>query len=161
MKEIEAEALRTMAESAAFISKFEDIVATSIDERGIYPAPMLVEYSDGGLDMMALALEPLQCYSTFALKVLDRTVKHAIFGLDRSTKENQGTEFADVLTCVAYHRNISPEVVVREQFAFGVINYQHEPRIIRPIDFKNAFWIAGMKKELFQFIPNARITRSK
>ena len=33
-------------------------------------------------------------------------------------------------------------------FRIGVINYQHSPRIVRPFDFANEYWIEQMTAEL-------------
>ena len=48
---------------------------------------------------------------------------------------------------------------VRDQYKFAVINYQHEPRIVRPTDYNNEFWNNQLRAELFQFIPALKLTR--
>jgi hypothetical protein len=143
------------------VERFEGLVAMSIEAAGIWPAPMLSEDDDGKLEVAALALPPEECFMQFCTKTLEPTVAASIFGLDRQTRPGQGTEFRDVLTCVLYER-VGADVTeyrTRDQFRFGVINYQHRPRIIRPMDWENAFWNLHLRGELFHYIPALVIKR--
>jgi len=56
--------------------------------------------------------------------------------------QDEGTEFDDVLTCLYWDG---------ASIHSGVINYQHEPRIVRPIDWENLFWNFTMAKEIRLF----------
>jgi len=73
-----------------------------------------------------------------------------MLGLDRTTKPGQGTEFADVLTCVLWDAQKDEFTAKewREWLKIGVINYQNEPRIVRPIDWDNEYWNGRFKEEL-------------
>lgn len=141
------------------IDGFETYIPNLIDEKGIYPAPMLVQKPNEHYALHALDLTPDQCWQHFLTSTLDSEVTGAIFGLDRSTKPGQGTEFADVLTCVLYEPAAGLEYRVRDQFHFGVINYRHEPRIVRPIDWKNPHWNRVLRAELNAFMPPLVIRR--
>lgn len=156
---------------------FMRLVESSIDEKGIYPPHMIMMRSDGTFDLAALAIEPMQGMQMFAAKTLmtlpmdvskiekpnikaGSEYQSVIYGLDRYTRADQGTEFASVLTCWLFERDdTSPVLNIRDQYRFGVINYQHEPRIVRPMDFNNEFWNAHLREELFQFVPAITIRR--
>lgn len=108
---------------------FWEMVAGSIDEEGVYPQQMIT-VEDGALCVHALCINPPQIMQLVKRKIAEG-VEELIFGLDRTTKPGQGTEFADVLTCGHYKDG---------QWRVGVINYQHEPRIVRDWDWDNEFW---------------------
>jgi hypothetical protein len=125
---------------------FYDYATMSIDEKGIFPQPGIIIRADGSTEISALALPPMEIFKWFWREV-ENGADHILFGLDRHTKPNQGTKYRDVLTCVHYTR-------LPESFRVGVINYQHDPRIVDPMDWDNAFWQAQLSKEL-------RLTRVK
>lgn len=142
------------------VEHFEKYIASVIDKKGIWPHAMVVEKADGTMSMHALDLNPDQCWMHFInATTLDKAVSAAIMGLDRTTRPGQGTEFADVLTCVLYEPSPALEYRVRDQFRFGVINYQHEPRIVRPMDWNNEFWNRQLRAELSSFLPPLVIKR--
>lgn len=145
------------------VKQFHDFVTISIQKKGIYPFPMISVTDEDLVEMGSLALNTDECYMHFCTKTLNPKIRASIFGLDRTAHPGQGTEFADVLTCVLYER-VAPDVMeyrVRQQFRVGVINYQHKPRIVRPMDWENAFWIKMVQRELFQFVPPMLITLKK
>jgi hypothetical protein len=132
------------------IEAFESWCESSVDEKGIYPLPMVSLLKDGTLEMGALAVSAPEAYEAFFRKIVKREVKAVIFGLDRTTKPGQGTEFADVLTCVLWTEGKDDwgSGEWREWLRVGVINYQNEPRVIRPIDWKNEFWDEMVRSEM-------------
>lgn len=124
----------------SLVDKYWNFIASCIDEKGVYPH-------------QAMALLPGDKYEVFAIDgspddVIKLVRKHFprslefIYGLDRSTRPGQGTEFADVLTCAHYTAGAD------EPWRVGVINYQHEPRIVRPWDWNNQFWTEMVMKEV-------------
>jgi hypothetical protein len=59
------------------------------------------------------------------------------------------------LTCLCWWDD--PEVNWGRSFRTGVINYQYEPRIVRPWDWDNAFWNAIITDEAKRTRPEFRI----
>lgn len=116
-------------------------VERSIDESGVYPFPGIAMMSGGGIEFAAITDAGL-CFDWFRKQLANPDCVEAIFGIDRTTREWHGTEFDDVLTCCHWQRSHERRVRV------GVINYQFEPRIVRPFDWKNAFWSDRMLAEV-------------
>jgi hypothetical protein len=146
------------------VNAFFDYVATDIDEKGIFPSPCLWRERGGKLNLGALALDPKATTEFFIDKIALEGVEEIMFGLDRSTKPDQGTEFADVLTC-AHWRDLSSKGEGQGAWSkwlrVGVINYQHEPRIVRPIDWNNGFWIAQVASEIQSRFPATKMEATR
>ncbi len=149
------------------VKQFEGYVAKLIDAKGIFPYPMVALEHDDKLSMSALALDPTATIKQFLHLICNMNAKEVIMGLDRSTRENQGTEFADVLTCY-YWKDRSEEKDLPEAqktwdkwFKFGVINYQHDPREVRPMDWNNAFWNEKLAGDINALKPPMRIVVKK
>lgn len=121
-----------------------EIVSRAIDEAGVYPAPGLARFPDGKTEF-AMIVEPETAYEWFWKKVHAENATEVIFGLDRYTEPDQGTEFADVVTVCHWRRG--------EETRFGVINYQIEPRIVRNIDWQNHFWSLRLAMEVLNSDP--------
>jgi hypothetical protein len=138
-----------MSASDDVVKAFHDMASISIDERGIYPLPMVAMLKGGAMEVSYLDLPPRDAMGTFVRKIVKREVDAIMFGLDRSTKPGQGTEFADVLTCALWGGGEWSEPGGwRGRIRVGVINYQHEPRIVRPIDWDNEFWNGKVIEEM-------------
>ena len=116
---------------------FWSMIEGMIDEQGVYPQQLL-HITDGELSCCSLMLDPPQIVP-LAKKLVAQGAEELIFGLDRTTRPGQGTEFADVLTCAHYKDG---------EWRVGVINYQHEPRIVRDWDWNNEFWTEAVLYEL-------------
>jgi len=150
----------------SLIEQFESYVANCIDEKGVYPFPMFTIDKDDKLIVSALAINADVALEKFWLDITCHCAKEVILGLDRATKEGQGTEFADVLTCFHWKDWSDSECPPERNnwshwFKYGVINYQHEPRIVRPMDWKNEFWNGRMEAELSGCQPRTRISIKK
>ena len=137
------------------VESFERYIASCIDEEGIYPHPCLMLDEKGGLIAAALDLKPDQIFQYFWKSVTVDHCREIIFGLDRTTKTGQGTEFADVLTCCHWREDLDANWA--RAFRIGVINYQYEPRIVRSIDWGNGFWASLMGDEVRHFTPAFRL----
>ena len=61
-----------------------------------------------------------------------------------------------MLTCVHWKEGMDGKAW-GDAFRIGVINYQHAPRIVRPLDFSNQFWVEQMTREAAHFRPHARV----
>lgn len=140
------------------VQMFFDYATLSIDEKGIYPQPGLVIRDDGTKEICALAQHPLDIYKWFWERVLTDNVSELLFGLDRTTQEGQGTKYADVLTCVHWKRDFDSNPL--DAFRVGVINYQHDPRIVDPFDWDNSFWQGRIGYELKQTRPAFILTKA-
>jgi hypothetical protein len=129
----------TEAETNDVVGIFQKLVESSIDEEGVFPHQMIFEDCNGKLNMVAIALyDSIQCMMLLK-KTFDKGAKKIIFGLDRLCKEGQGTTLGD---CVAGHYWNG------EIWQPFVLEYQNEPRIVKPIDFENNFWNQQLKREL-------------
>lgn len=137
------------------VAKFHEYVSNMIDEEGVYPSPGMSIDEDGKMEIAALC-EPETAFDWFWNQVTIKQSKECIFGLDRSTLNGQGTEFADVVTCVHWAEGMDGKNW-HNSFRIGVINYQHDPRIVRAFDFENAFWIEKMTGEAKSFRPQMRM----
>ncbi len=61
-----------------------------------------------------------------------------------------------MLTCLYWWDD--PEINWGRSLKVGVINYQNEPRIVRPWDWGNVFWTAQVLREAKATRPPFRIT---
>ena len=147
-------------EAKKVVDAFEQWCSTAVDEKGIYPFPMIAITNDGTMEVSALAVSATEAIEHFMKKIVKREVKAIMFGLDRTTNPGQGTEFADVLTCALWEarKDEFGSGEWREWLTIGVVNYQNEPRIVRPIDWKNEFWNKKLKEELDGFKLKRRST---
>lgn len=118
---------------------FEGWIAATIDEEGVsIPHGLLLDQHDQ-LTMIALAVPVPDAYRVMLFEILQRDAKEAIFAFDRFTKPGQGTELGDL---VAGHH-----------FEAGnwrpfIVEYQHDPRIVQPMNWTNAFWNSALRVEL-------------
>jgi hypothetical protein len=118
---------------------FHDWLNHTIDEDGVeIPHGLVLDHANQRT-VIALAVPPEQAYQVMFAHVLKAKAREAIFALDRFAKPNQGTTLADL---VAGHH-----------FSAGtwrpfVVEYQHAPRIVKPIDWTNPFWNAALTSEL-------------
>ncbi len=115
-------------------------VRQNIDEKGVYPSPGFVLKQDDTLEIAALDLNPDQCM-LWAFRAIVRGAKQVALGLDRYCKEGQGTILGDLVA--VYHYRLETD-----SWRVGVIEYQHAPRLVKPICWNNAFWHKTMKDEL-------------
>lgn len=121
---------------------FFGLVSSSIDERGVYPHQAIVKRGGGKLDMMSLDVHPNQAAEIVLTLVNRGAVAEAIFALDRSAMPGQGTTLGDLVAGAHF---------VGGEFKPFVIEYQHEPRIVKPMEWNNAVWNAMVTKEIGGF----------
>ncbi len=136
--------------------EFFEYVERMIDKDGVYPYPGFACMPDGKMEVAALATDPRGVFRWFWDKVSTEGAVECMFGLDRTTKEGQGTEFADVLTCCYWKTGLDGRTWDKS-FRVAVINYQPEPRIVRPLDWDNKFWNRQFAVELSAHAPPFRI----
>lgn len=144
------EAVISEKDEADLVDTFYKMATGVIDEMGIFPLPMVAIRKDGTLEVDALATTSAEAWEVFLKKIVKKQVDAIILGIDRTTKDGQGTEFADVLTCSLWvaREDWTEAGKWREWFKFGVLNYQNEPRVVRPIDWRNEFWNRMLTEEI-------------
>jgi hypothetical protein len=133
-----------MAKTKPLEEQYHDLISTWIDEKGVYPHKMLSLDSEGRLTLSALDLKPPQAIETFLAETIK--AEEVIFGLDRFTRDGQGTTLSDVITCVHFRRETPDTVSWRP----GIIEYQHEPRIVKPWNWENRHWNGVIMGEIDQ-----------
>lgn len=121
------------------IDTYLDWLSLAIDAEGVSLPNALVLHEDGTMTVIALPLSPDQAYRLLLAKFGD-DVREMVFAFDRFTKPGQGTTLADVMA--GFHL-----VRFQEPRPF-IVEYQHEPRIIRPVDWSNESWNAALRGEL-------------
>jgi len=125
---------------------YRDLMASCIDEEGVSIAHGIVIDAAGEMTMLALAVPPMQAYKVMLGQWL-RGAREMIFALDRFTKPGQGTTLGDLLAGHHFVAGVPPRPFI--------IEYQHDPRIVKPIDWHNAFWNRGLIDELTAAVKDA------
>lgn len=118
---------------------YHDWIAATVDESGFDIPHGLSLDRTGGMTVLALAVPPEQAYLTMFAQ-WRRNAVEMIFALDRFTKPNQGTTLGDVLAGFHFTRGESPRPFI--------VEYQHDPRIVKPIVWDNPFWNAALLGEI-------------
>ncbi|GAA3254781.1 hypothetical protein [Sphingomonas yabuuchiae] len=132
----------TQAEKA-LTEVFHEWVASTVDPEG-FPVPhALVRNREGTLTVVALAVPPTEAYAVM-LKLWHQGAEEMIFALDRFALPGQGTTLGDLLAGFHFTRHAAPRPFI--------IEYQHAPRIVRPIDWDNVHWTAGLYGEFNQVL---------
>lgn len=122
------------------IAPFYDLLCDSIDVDGVSIPNAVMLGADDKLTVVALALPPQQVYAFMLSRwTLDRA-QAMIFGLDRFAKDGQGTTLGDLIAGHYFERGQSSRPFI--------VEYQHDPRIVQPIDWDNAFWNRQLLVEL-------------
>lgn len=94
---------------------------------------------EDGVDMMALDLEPRQCWELFITKCSELGTKKAIFVLDRYGAEEQGTTMDSVLTGIIYYGT--------DKFQSFIMEYNQQGETL-PVNYENEFWNDRQKFEM-------------
>lgn len=124
----------------SLVEMYHDLIKNSINDEGIFPFPALVRKSDDSISMLALAVPPQNAYQIIIQQYYNADDNsEIIYGLDRVTKPNQGTEFNDCFT--------GAWMVDGIWYPY-VINYQIDPLLVRPYDWANDFWVGIITREL-------------
>ncbi len=134
-------------DSVNLANDYYDLIVGSIDEKGVYPHQMLVLQKNGKVGVYALALtEPHQVLNTMMKVLVDEKPAQLIFGMDRFTKPGQGTTLSDCVAGAFWNG---------DAWRVFVIEYQNEPRIVKPMDWDNEFWKKSVKDEIMDFMGDA------
>ena len=141
-------------------TRFFEYVEEMIGDEGVYPYPGIALMPDGKIEIAALAIEPSGVFRWFWDMVSIKGAVECMTGLDRTTREGQGTEFNDILTCWCWKEGLDGKPW-NKSFRVAVINYQNEPRIVRPLDWDNKFWNSRIAAEVSASAPPFRVTSKK
>lgn len=144
--------------SLLLTERFWNYVSSVIDEDGVHPFPAMALKPSGRMEVAAI-IEGPTALKWFWDQVANEGATECIFGLDRTTKPGQGTEFSDVLTCAHWSEGMDGKKW-DSSFRIGVIDYQDEPRIVRPWNWDNDYWREKMTEELKSCRPLMRVTVS-
>jgi hypothetical protein len=115
-------------------------VPVLICAKGIYPSPAIWINRHGAICMGSIATPPHQTMA-FLCAVVAEGCRELIYGMDRFAKPGQGTTCADLLAGAWWDGS---------SWRAYTIEYQHDPRIVKPIDWDNAFWCTAVAGELRQ-----------
>jgi len=126
------------------VEAYVGLLERVLDEKGIHPHGMGFPLKGDGVEVFYLATGPGESAQFFwqvvGMAAPDKIRKDVLWGWDMVTLPGQGTEFADAYVFVHWTRVPGMKLASREAFRVGVINYQHEPRIVRPVDWDNEYW---------------------
>lgn len=130
---------------------YHDLVEIAIDEDGMKISQAVCLNDDGTVAVAALAVTPEQVYKwVLCTAISEPNITDIIVGIDRYTKPGQGNEFSDTLAGVHWTRTEGK----KGTFRGFVIDYQFgPPKIVRPVNYENAFWNEIIKNE-FQHVAN-------
>jgi len=121
------------------VQQYHDVIAASIDRDGVWPHQCL-DRRAGVLSMSAIALrDPQQVYQVLRARVFSERPDELVYGLDRFCRPGQGTTLGDCIAG-AYWGGAGWNPFI--------IEYQHEPRIVKPVFFGNATWNDFITREL-------------
>jgi hypothetical protein len=132
-----------MQETPEIVDAFYDVAVSLKDEKGIFPHPLII-YLEGGKKIMAsLMLEGAENtrvaleYSKNLNKDCKDKCLELVYGIDRFTKENQGTTLSSVLTCAYWNE---------KGWVPFIIEYDDDQTL--PINWDNEFWNDLMNDEI-------------
>ncbi|PCG08721.1 hypothetical protein COA17_11235 [Sphingomonas ginsenosidimutans] len=120
-----------------------DWACRTIGEDGFGIPNAFVVDATGALTIMALVVPPDAAYRYMLAHWAKEQPREMIFALDRFARPEQGTTLGDLLA--GWH-------FTREKPRPFIIEYQYEPRIVKPVDWENPFWNAGLTRELNQHL---------
>ena len=114
-----------------------------ISEDGIFPTQAFARALDGHITLMAYGAEGARTAERAMEKMLKYLIRNTpeemIFGTDQMSPPSEGAELPDFLAVFHYR--------LEEGWRFGVLQYQHEPRIVRPIDWEHPYWAPELRAQ--------------
>ncbi len=127
----------TSTSGKSLADTFHDLISTAIDAEGVYPQQAIGINHGGRMTMMALDLSGEATLHLMRGEVAKGIYQELIFGVDCYTKPGQGTTLADVI--------VSGWWSAATGWRIGIIEYQHEPRIVKPWCWDNGHWVAKLR----------------
>lgn len=126
---------------------YHDVISSSIDAGGVHPHQAIAISPNDRVTMYSLDLPPHQAWKAVR-ETIRHGVKELIYGLDRYAKDGQGTTLNDLIAGAHYAGGL---------WRPFIIEYQHEPRRVLPIDWLNPHWSAVVSRELSNCFMGASI----
>lgn len=121
---------------------YHRVIGTAIDEKGVFPHQCIWLDEDGKVNMGALALNRPDEVMAAVVKILVKEKPtELMYGLDRFSKPGQGTELKDLIAGAYWNG---------EAWRVFTIEYQNDPRIVKPIDWDNDWWKHAVRHEITQ-----------
>ena len=118
---------------------YHSAISAFIDSKGVYPHKAIGLSHDNKIDMMAFMVRPEQVLELVAKAIRSKQYRELIWSMDRSCSAGQGTTLGD---CVAgYYWD-------GENYKPFIIEYQHDPRILKDIQWDNPAWNEMLKNDL-------------
>lgn len=118
---------------------YHGVISSFIDEKGVFPHQAIGLTHEDKYEVMAVMVHPEQMLHHVAKCIQSKKYKEFIWSMDRSCREGQGTTLGD---CVAgYYWN-------GENYKPFIIEYQHNPRILKEIQWDNQAWTEMLKGDL-------------
>lgn len=122
---------------------YHNHIGICIGQGGVYPHVMMVEDPQNKLGVFALDLKPEQVMKKAVDTLIKEKPKQLMFGLDRYSKPNQGTTLGDLIGGLYWNG---------DGWRPFIIEYQDEPRIVKPLDWDNPYWKESLKREFLGFL---------
>ncbi len=132
------------------LDMFMEFVELSIDDKGFYPQYGMAIDDEDKVEM-ACIVEVESCHMWMLSKFVDRSVKEAVFAIDRhrdASPRSVGLTYDDFLTIVLYNRGKGVTV--------GICEYVPRTKQMQPIDWGNKVWNEVVKQE---FLTRAKMAR--
>jgi len=120
-----------------------DLVSGSIDVRGVHPQQAAVVHMNHAVNYDTIPGDE-KLVARWIRSMLAFGVLEIIFATDRFALAGQGTELED-LVAGAHLR-----VGVWRPF---IIEYRHDPRLVKPICWTNGYWNRAIAEELAWMLP--------
>ena len=148
---VNSEVSEEKKESPPIHEIYHGLLEIAIDEKGLEIPQAVCLREDGNVELAALAVTPEQAYKwVLCTAASDTHITDIIMGVDRYTKPGQGNEFGDTIAGVHWTR-VGDK---KGTFRGFVVDYQFgPPKIVRPVNYDNAFWNEIIKNE-FQHCAN-------
>lgn len=126
-------------DSITLPDQFHDWGSSCIDEEGFGITKGIIRMAGGGLAMAVLHLSASEVYQHLLRVWSTERPEEIVFALDRHAAPNQGTTL-DSLVAGWHFTKHEPRPFI--------IEYQHAPRTVKPIQWDNEWWNASLTSEL-------------
>lgn len=124
---------------------FHGLIEEWIDENGLEDPMGVALLADVGLEVFSLMTKPEDAVKWMLCTAATRPdIVEIMLGIDRFTKEGQGTEFASVIAGPHWRRQEDGKGTVQGytiDYDFG------PPKIVRPVSYDNEFWGRAITEE--------------
>lgn len=129
---------------------FQEVAKVAIGDDGVFPH-ICIWKKDGHVCVEAVVIkEPRHVMEHILRLFLDKNPDELIYAIDRVRDRNYGIELDDFLAG-AYWTGKAWKAFVME--------YQNDPRIIKPLNYMNPFWKKTIREEITESFAEAEKNR--